>query len=217
MSTSTCETCTFAAQHSGYQQHQCRRNAPSLSDVPEHLDLRQHVPSWPIVRSDDWCGEHRATTQPAPIPVQAGEQTINPMCERKTNEIMQRQGYTKTGYVLMIDDDPEADICVSDQGAVAWFTREQWNWLMRGRDHVEFQWPKPITAIKAGGQGGEDGEITDTMADAGAQVMYGHTRAEAVEWAKEDKFDSCADRAREVYKAMRAAITTKEKPCHTKK
>lgn len=53
-----CETCKFAADTSGYQQHQCRRNAPGLLTVPAHRDLRQHVPVWPIVRSDDWCGEY---------------------------------------------------------------------------------------------------------------------------------------------------------------
>jgi hypothetical protein len=29
---------------------------------------------------------------------------------------------------------------------VSWFTREQWNWLMFNRDHVEFTWPKPLGA-----------------------------------------------------------------------
>lgn len=68
-----------------------------------------------------------------------------PMCERKTNDIMRREGYQKTGYVLM-KGDPAARVCVSDGGAVSWFTLDQWNWLMHNRDHVEFQWPKPIGA-----------------------------------------------------------------------
>lgn len=70
----------------------------------------------------------------------------NPMCERKTNHIMQREGYEKTGYVLKKAGER---ICVSDGGAVAWFTAEQWNWLMFNRDHVEFAWPKPIGAAPA--------------------------------------------------------------------
>ncbi|MBV6321974.1 hypothetical protein [Duganella violaceipulchra] len=69
--------------------------------------------------------------------------TTSPMCERKTDDIMQRDGYAKTGYVMMTDD-PAARICVSDMGAVAWFTRDEWNWLMHNRDHVEFAWPKPV-------------------------------------------------------------------------
>lgn len=69
--------------------------------------------------------------------------TINHMCERKTNDIMQRDGYAKSGYVLRAEG---KNICVSDGAAVAWFTPEQWQWLMHGRDHVEFAWPKPIGA-----------------------------------------------------------------------
>jgi hypothetical protein len=81
--------------------------------------------------------------------------TTNPMCERKTNHIMERDGYHKTGYVLMVDD-PAARICVSDQGAVSWFTRDQWNWLMHNRDHVEFQWPKPIGAAPSSSASEQD-------------------------------------------------------------
>ncbi len=73
---------------------------------------------------------------------------INAMCERKTADIMQREGYAKTGYVLMSADKVER-ICVSDQGAVAWFTRDEWNWLMHNRDHVEFSWPKPVGTVEA--------------------------------------------------------------------
>jgi hypothetical protein len=72
---------------------------------------------------------------------------LSAMCERKTADIMAR-GYAKTGYVLMMAD-PAADICVSDQGAVSWFTRDQWTWLMHNRDHVEFAWPKPVGAPAA--------------------------------------------------------------------
>lgn len=78
-------------------------------------------------------------------PIAAPEPATNPMCEFKTNDIMQRKAYRKTGYVLQ-SDDPAERICVSDGGAVSWFTREQWHWLMHNRDHVEFAWPKPIGA-----------------------------------------------------------------------
>jgi hypothetical protein len=83
------------------------------------------------------------------IPAKAGEPIGGRMCERKTNDIIERDGYDKTGYVLM-KDDPAAKVCVSNAGAVAWFTRDQWHWLMFNRDHVEFDWPKPIGA-KLGG------------------------------------------------------------------
>lgn len=46
---------------------------------------------------------------------------------------------------------------------------------------------------------------TDPMIDAGAEVLYGHTRAQAREWAKEDKFDSRAGEASKVYSAMISA------------
>lgn len=90
------------------------------------------------------CFKHFAALSAKQAGVQEAP-TTSPMCERKTNDIMQRDGYQKTGYVLM-KNDPAARICVSDQGAVSWFTREQWDWLMHNRDHVEFQWPKPIGA-----------------------------------------------------------------------
>ncbi|WP_371767529.1 hypothetical protein [Massilia sp.] len=71
----------------------------------------------------------------------------SPMCKRKTKEIVQRDGYRHTGYVLQRTS---ADrICVSDGGAVAWFTREEWSWLMFNRGHVEFKWPNPIGALPA--------------------------------------------------------------------
>ena len=45
-------------------------------------------------------------------------------------------------------------------------------------------------------------EPTDEMIEAGAEYLYGHSRAQAIEWAKEDKFDSKCQIAREVYLAM---------------
>jgi hypothetical protein len=70
----------------------------------------------------------------------------------------------------------------------------------------------PETAARASLQAdeGKDGEATDAMVDAGAEVLYGYPREKAIEWVKEDKFDSCADQARNVYSAMRAAIAAKE-------
>ncbi len=50
------------------------------------------------------------------------------------------------------------------------------------------------------------------MIEAGAEVLYGHTRAEAIEWAKRDKFDSCADQAEAVYDAMRATMQQSTTP-----
>lgn len=89
-------------------------------------------------------GQLRAAIAAAPKAAPS-QPTINPMCERKTDHIMERDGYVKTGYVLR---KPGADreVCVSDGGAVSWFTLDQWNWLMFNRDHVEFAWPKPIGA-----------------------------------------------------------------------
>lgn len=53
-------------------------------------------------------------------------------------------------------------------------------------------------------------EVTDAMLDAGAEVLYGHPRHFAREWAKLDKFDSCAEQAEEVYRAMVAARDSTE-------
>lgn len=87
-----------------------------------------------------------AVTAAAP----AGAPTINPMCERKTNIVIERDGYAKSGYVLR---KAGADICVSDGGAVAWFTPEQWHWLMFNRMHTTFDWPKtPTYEVRASSQ-----------------------------------------------------------------
>ncbi len=55
-----------------------------------------------------------------------------------------------------------------------------------------------------------DDEPSDAMLHAGGEVIYGHPRSDAVEWAKADKFDSCQDQAGEVYRAMRAAMQQKD-------
>lgn len=72
----------------------------------------------------------------------------SPTCERKTNDIIKQDGYRKTGYVLQRTTVDR--VCISDGGAVAWFTREEWNWLLFNRKHVEFQWPKPVSVLAEG-------------------------------------------------------------------
>lgn len=46
----------------------------------------------------------------------------------------------------------------------------------------------------------------ESLIEAIAEHTYGHTRAEAIEWAKEDKFDSHCQQARELLGAMRPVI-----------
>lgn len=92
--------------------------------------------------------------------------TINDMCERKTNHIMERDGYEKSGYVLR---KAGADICVSDGGAVAWFTPEQWNWLMFNRMHTTFDWPKPI-GWRAPAEDARE-EVQDELLDMALEVL----------------------------------------------
>lgn len=46
---------------------------------------------------------------------------------------------------------------------------------------------------------------TQEMIEAGAEVLYGHPKEKAIEWAKRDKFESCECQAEEVFKAMTAA------------
>lgn len=82
------------------------------------------------------CGKEARATPPSP--------STAPMCERKTAKL-EEEGYAKTGYVLR-QPGKDREVVVSDGGAVSWFTAEQWNWLMFNRDHVEFNWPKPLGA-----------------------------------------------------------------------
>lgn len=49
----------------------------------------------------------------------------------------------------------------------------------------------------------------DALIEAMAQHTYGHTRADAIEWAKEDKFDSHCQQARELLEAMRPVISAR--------
>jgi hypothetical protein len=36
---------------------ECRKHAPELNQVPNHQDLREFVPVFPIMKDIDWCGE----------------------------------------------------------------------------------------------------------------------------------------------------------------
>lgn len=101
------------------------------------------------------CGKEARATPPSP--------STAPMCERKTAKL-EEEGYAKTGYVLR-QPGKDREVVVSDGGAVSWFTTEQWNWLMFNRDHVEFQWPKPISAL-ASRPAEVDGKIPRESNDA---------------------------------------------------
>jgi hypothetical protein len=167
----------------------------------------------------------KRATQPAPIPVQAGE--AQGQQEHVMPPFAARAWQHDADLVALAND---VLMMVPAHGRGSFGKQSDFDHYVEGHEHariaakdriLEFgsrcrvqggntQPESGCAAIKAGGQVGEDGEITDVMADAGAQVLYCHSRAEATEWAKEDKFDSCADQAREVYKAIRAAITAKE-------
>lgn len=109
------------------------------------------------------------------------------MCERKTGQLEQ-EGYVKTGYVLR-QLGMEREVAVSDGGAVSWFTLEQWNWLMFNRDHVEFQWPKPVGVrlapdaapeVQAKHEGAGDARATQAEQDAREiAVIWDGAKAEA--------------------------------------
>lgn len=45
-------------------------------------------------------------------------------------------------------------------------------------------------------------QITPEMIEAGCEALYGYTRADAIEWAKEDKFDGYAYEAQETFRKM---------------
>lgn len=49
----------------------------------------------------------------------------------------------------------------------------------------------------------------DALIEAMAEHTFGHTRADAIEWAKEDKFDSHCAQARELLAAMRPVVRTR--------
>ena len=57
MALERCVYCRFASGVNNYQEHDCRRHAPTPDKVENYVDCRVWVPRWPIVRSDDWCGD----------------------------------------------------------------------------------------------------------------------------------------------------------------
>lgn len=70
MNDERCGTCRFASPEFNYREHKCRRHAPITEKVESHQDLRRWVPVFPIVSSDDWCGDYEAVQQRA-APAQA--------------------------------------------------------------------------------------------------------------------------------------------------
>lgn len=144
------------------------------------------------------------------------EASTEPMCERKT-AMLEADGWKKSGYVLKRPGDAR-EVGVSDGGAVAWFTRDQWHWLMFNRDHVEFAWPKPLGAAGAGAlpdeattqplrnpKEFEAGALTDDAKDA---ARYRFMRSEAtgnfirfVPYGKPIEIDEAIDAAIEASKA----------------
>lgn len=58
-----CKTCRFASELVSYSVHQCRRHAPRYEVVPHWTDLRKYVPTWPLVNSGDWCGDHEKRSE----------------------------------------------------------------------------------------------------------------------------------------------------------
>lgn len=103
-----------------------------------HAELTQHA----LEEALDLANYLQATLRKL-----RAEPTVAPMCERKTAKL-EEEGYVKSGYVLR-QAGKDRGVVVSDGGAVSWFTTDQWNWLMFNRDHVEFQWPKPVTGTSA--------------------------------------------------------------------
>lgn len=54
----TCATCRWRKLDDSFwpEESTCRRHAPTLANV----ETEAWVTSWPIVRMDDWCGDHQA-------------------------------------------------------------------------------------------------------------------------------------------------------------
>lgn len=51
-------------------------------------------------------------------------------------------------------------------------------------------------------------EPTEEMRDAAGEALYGHSREQAAEWAKTDKFESYAEDGESAYEAMLNAAPT---------
>ena len=57
----------------------------------------------------------------------------------------------------------------------------------------------------------KDVEIIRGLTHKLAEHLYGHPREKAVEWAKEEKYDSCADRADEILDLIVLSLLKKAK------
>lgn len=72
MSRPTCATCRFWSPPNAVGDAHCRRSAPVIFQKREHPDTGAR---WPIVESDDWCGEHVARLSPREVSVAFSQET----------------------------------------------------------------------------------------------------------------------------------------------
>ena len=61
---SNCKMCKFSISGNGYDNYDCRRQAPSMVRVEAWQDIREFVPKFPVMHGDDWCGAF----EPKPAP-----------------------------------------------------------------------------------------------------------------------------------------------------
>ena len=57
----TCYSCRYGRKTNYFDQYECRRNAPKevkWDETQIARDGRKHVPVWPLMRGEDWCGEY---------------------------------------------------------------------------------------------------------------------------------------------------------------
>nr|WP_314258832.1 hypothetical protein [uncultured Devosia sp.] len=53
---STCNSCVFFEDHSDASAGVCRAHPP----VPSSVESNKPAAIWPLVKTDDWCGQHTA-------------------------------------------------------------------------------------------------------------------------------------------------------------
>lgn len=58
----SCKLCRFAGEKQYFNDYPCHRRAPMVRMVAGSQDIRMHVPTFPIMNGDDWCGEFQAET-----------------------------------------------------------------------------------------------------------------------------------------------------------
>lgn len=58
----SCKLCRFAGEKQYFNDYPCHRRAPMVRTVASSQDIRMHVPTFPIMTGDDWCGEFQAET-----------------------------------------------------------------------------------------------------------------------------------------------------------